>query len=372
MKITTNNSKPKRIFISADHGLAVFYFLQSDIVPTLLNSGAELIILTDDQTTELVSRRYGLPGVTVAGLRVDQIDHYTKNTSPSQQWWTDFLRRAGAAGGINLAVVDSYIRQVESEAHSRRKRLFPVMEGIAKVMRRSRPARDALRAYQRKFNPWLYKDMFEVYQPDLVIAGSPGFRGDRFLLREAAARGVTTAAAIISWDSSSSYGLPGADVDWITCWSEMQKRELIGGGDWEPESVNIGGMPPYDSYVRKEWVVPREKYFQSHNLDPDRKLISYASSFVSWSPNYQNVLALANQVIADQLIEPAQLLVRLHPIHMSGHYVSEANKIRQLAQDHTHIHVVEPVPLGDLGHYSGEDVAAVSYTHLTLPTTPYV
>lgn len=356
MNLITNKPKPKRIFICADHGLAVFYFLQSDIVPTLLDAGAELIILTEDHTTELVSRRYGHPGVTVTGLRVNQIEQYIKNTSPAQQWWADFLRRAGAAGGINLAVVDSYICQVENEAHSRRKRLFPVMKGMAKVMRRVRPARSALRAYQRKFNPQLYSDLFEKYQPELVIAGSPGFRGDRFLLREAAARGVTTAAAIISWDSSSSYGLPGADVDWITCWSEMQKGELIGGGDWEPESVNIGGMPPYDSYVRKEWVVPREKYFQSHNLDPARKLISYASSFVSWSPNYQNVLALANLVIADQLIEPAQLLIRLHPIHMGGHYVTEANKIRQLALAHPHIHVVEPVPLGELGHYSGEDV----------------
>lgn len=356
MNFITNKSKPRKIFISADHGLAVFYFLQSDVITTLLKAGAELIILTDDHTTNLISRRFGLPGMEVTGLRVNQIDQYIKKNSPSQQWWADFLRRAGAGGGINLAVVDSYIRQVENEAHSRRKRLFPVMKSIAQVMRRSRPARDTLRAYQRKFNPQIYRGLFEKHQPDLVIAGSPGFRGDRFLLREAAARGVTTAAAIISWDSSSSYGLPGADVDWITCWSEMQKRELIGGGDWEPGSVNIGGMPPYDYYVRKDWVVPREEYFQSHNLDPTRKLITYASSFVSWSPNYQNVLALANLVMADQLIEPAQLLIRLHPIHMGGHYVSEANKIRQLAQDHPHIHVVEPVPLGELGHYSGEDV----------------
>ena len=29
----------KRMFISADHGLAIVYFLQSDVVPTLLQSG---------------------------------------------------------------------------------------------------------------------------------------------------------------------------------------------------------------------------------------------------------------------------------------------------------------------------------------------
>ena len=189
-----------------------------------------------------------------------------------------------------------------------------------------------------------------------MIAGSPGFRQDRYLLREAASRRIPTAAAIISWDSSSSYGLPGADIDWITCWSEIQKQELIGGADWPAERVNVAGMPPYDGYVRGEWLLSRETYFQQHGLDPERKLLTYASSFVSWSPNYQNVEALANLVREERLVSPAQLLVRLHPIHMSGHYVAEADRIRALAQAHPHIHVVEPVPLGELGHYSGEDM----------------
>jgi len=37
-----------RIFISADHGLAIVYFLQSEVVPTLLKAGAEVVLLTDD------------------------------------------------------------------------------------------------------------------------------------------------------------------------------------------------------------------------------------------------------------------------------------------------------------------------------------
>jgi len=115
-------------------------------------------------------------------------------------------------------------------------------------------------------------------------------------------------------------------------------------------------MPPYDNYLNGEWVVPRQEYFQLHGLDPQRKLISYASSFVSWSPNIQNVQALADLVVSDKLSAPSQLLVRLHPIHMSGHYVAEADCIRHLARQHASVHVVEPVPLGALGHYSGEDV----------------
>jgi hypothetical protein len=353
--------QPKRVFICADHGLAVFYFLQSNIVQTLLDGGVEVVVLTEDHTTEQIRTWFGSPGLTVEGMRLDKIQAYQKKTSQTTQFWVDFLRRAGAANKTNLAVVDSYIQQVKYEAHPRRRQVFPLMEGVARMMRVFRPARQALRRYQDRFTANIYADLFEKYQPALVIAGSPGFRQDRFLLREAAARNIPTAAAMISWDSSSSYGLPGARVDWMTCWSEIQKRELMGGADWPDERVNIGGMPPYDNYLgdmlarKNTWVMPRQDYFNLHNLDPNRKLLSYASSFVSWSPNIQNVEALVGLITSQALSQPCQLLVRLHPIHMSGHYVAEADRIRELARQNKHIHVVEPTPMGALGHY-GEDV----------------
>ncbi len=254
----------RSVFIIADHGLAVFYFLQSDIIPVLLEAGVQVVVFTEDATAGLVAEKYGRPGLVVEGLRLDAVREYTRSVSPAVQWWLDFLRRAGAAGGTNLAVVDAYIQQVKSEAHPRRRRLFPIMEAVARTLRGSRTARRWLQNYQRRFTPSIYADLFDKYHPDLVVAGSPGFRQDRYLLREASRRMIPTAAAIISWDSSSSYGLPGAPVDWITCWSALQKQELMGGADWSAERVNVGGMPPYDGYVRKEWLLPREEYFRLH------------------------------------------------------------------------------------------------------------
>ncbi len=70
----------------------------------------------------------------------------------------------------------------------------------------------------------------------------------------------------------------------------------------------------------KKWLLPRAEYFQLHGLDPKRKLISYASSFVTFSPNIQNIEALADLVSGNQLSEPSQLLVRLHPNHFLDVY----------------------------------------------------
>lgn len=349
----------KRIFISADHGLAIVYFLQSELLSTLIKEGVEVVLLTDDALVGRIRERFGRPGLIVEGLRLEQAQQYFRQVSPARQWWLDFLRRAGASNRINLEAVESYVSQVKAEANPRRKLLFPLVQLLVALLRRSRSARRILLRAQSRFAPPIYSDFFEKYQPELVVANTPGWRYDRYLLREANARGIPTASVIVGWDNTSSYSLPGAPVDWITCWSEIQKEELLKGSDWEPGQVNIGGIPSYDGYFIKKWLMPRSEYFKLHGLDPNRKLISYASSFITFSPNIQNIEALAELISNNQLSEPCQLLVRLHPNHFMNvkRFTAERTQIRALADRVSHVHVVEPVPLGgSLGYYSGEDM----------------
>ncbi len=140
----------------------------------------------------------------------------------------------------------------------------------------------------------------------------------------------------------------------------VQKDELVYGSDWDAERVHIGGIPSYDGYFRKQWLMPRDEYFKLHELDPNRKLISYASSFVHFAPNFPNVEALAKLVASDNLAEPSQLLVRLHPSHFQDKpkmFGEERERIFALEEQYPHVHVVRPVALGgSLGYYGGEDM----------------
>jgi len=349
----------KRIFISADHGLAIVYFLQSDVVSDLLNAGIEIVLLTDDGLKERIQKTFGRDGLQIEGLRLKQARAYFLEENHFAQWWLDFLRRAGASNKINLEAVDSYVYQVEGEAHQRRKMLFPTMKGVVGIMRRSRRVRRSIIDMQERYTSSIYADLFERYQPEMVISSTPGWRWDRYLLRESAARGITNTTVIVGWDNTSSYSLPGAHVDWVTCWSEIQKKELVLGSDWDPEQVIIGGIPSYDGYFQKKWLMQQEDYHRLHRLDPERKLISYACSFISFSPNIQNIETLAQLVESDSLAKPSQLLVRLHPNHFMdvSRFAAEREQIRRLASEKPHVHVVDPVPLGgELGYYSGEDM----------------
>ena len=98
------------VAIAADHGLAVVYFLQSDVVDTLLEHGVQVLLLTDDFLTEQIEQRFGRPGMKVAGLRSDRARAYASSVHPEWQWWLHFLRRVGSSRRINTEAMDSLHR----------------------------------------------------------------------------------------------------------------------------------------------------------------------------------------------------------------------------------------------------------------------
>ena len=353
----------KKIFISADHGMAIIYFLQSDIIATLLEAGVEIILLTDDEIVPQLKSRFTHHGLTIEGLRLKQADEYAKKINPRLQWLLIYLRRVGASRRINTGAIDAHIWEVWGE-NGWKFRLGVWIPSALMIflLRNFSFARKLLVRIQKRFTPTpgLYTDLFEKYQPDMVIASTPGWRMDRYLLRESARRGIPNMTVIVGWDNSSSYNISGADVQWATCWSELQKQELVLGSDWNPEHVFVGGIPSYDGYIRKQWLMPRDEYFKLHGLDPNRKLISYASSFVHYAPNFPNIEALAKLVSADSLVEPSQLLIRLHPSHFQDKpqiFAEERQRVFNLEKKYPHVHVVQPVALGgSLGYYGGEDM----------------
>jgi len=355
---------PRRVFISADHGTAIIYFLQSDVVPTLLANDVEVVLLTDDQLRDAIQAKFGRPGLAVEGLRLQRAAEYAATFRPRLQWLlSSFLRRVGGSWKINTEAMDSHIWEVWKE-NSWKFRFGVWLPAVLAILflRTFPPLRRMLVEAQSRFQPRpaLYGDLFDRYRPDLVIASTAGWRLDRYLLREATTRGVPTMAAIVGWDNPSSYAIRGARLDYVTCWSDLQRDELHLGSDWPRSRVHVGGIPSYDGYVRRTWLIPRAEYFSLHGLEPDRKLIAYACSFVHFAPNLPNVEALAALVSSEELTKPAQLLVRLHPSHFQtrpGIFEEERRRIEALARQLPHVHVVQPVPLGgSLGYYSGEDM----------------
>ena len=349
----------KRVFVIADHGLALIYFLQSEVIKTLLKAGVEVIFFTDDDARQAIEARFHQPGLIFEGLRLEQCERYFQSVDPFIQRCLQMLRWAGGSKRINTTAMDGNYHLLAVGFSGRGRFVLPFLRAMIWLMRRSHWLRRIVVGAQNRYNPRLYQDLFEKYKPDLVVGRTPGWRMDRYMLREAAARGIRTAAVIVGWDNPSSYNLSGAPVDYITCWSELQKEELVLGSDWDPKRVHIGGVPAYDGYFKHEWLIPRDEYFRQHGLDPHRKLLAYACSFETLHPNFPNMAAIIELVNQDKLAEPCQLLIRFHPNHFipGSRFEGERLKVVEYVKNMPHIHIVEPVSLGGgLGHYSGEDM----------------
>ncbi len=282
--------------------MAIIYFLQSDVVPTLLDAGVEVLVLTDDETKDRIAQRFARPGLTFEGLRLKEANTYAKQQSDRACNGCSPTCGASAARGASTLkpwTATSGKSGWRTRGSSVWGSGFPLPWRSSFCGLSPSPAIFSCGYRTALFHANLYADLFESHKPDLVIASTAGWRLDRYLLREATLHNVPTMAAIVGWDNPSSYAIRGAPMDYATCWSQLQKDELVYGSDWDPERVHIGGIPSYDGYFRKQWQLPREDYFKLHELDPNRKLISYACSFVHFAPNYPNVEALAKLVSSE-------------------------------------------------------------------------
>ena len=350
----------KTVFISLDHGLGLAYFLQTDLTHRLLErKDLRIVFLVQDAFLPMVKKDFSDLNVIFEPMREAQAVQYSKQHLAGVQELFDYLRGSVLSPRVLLTYVDTHRQRKEYEAEGRRKSILKALRPVIKILRWSQLARRIFRrATYLLFTPHIYDDLFDHYQPDLIISNTAGWRLDQYLLREANRRGIRCATVIVGWDNPSSNGLPGAYVEDVNVWSEIHRKEMIDGVDWSPEHIHVGGMPLYDGYINHQWDIPRDEYFKMHQLDPNKSLIAYAATALSISPNLHIVKALAELVSSPALEKPAQLLVRLHPNHFKPmpHYRQECEAIIQLAKQYPDVHVVEPREVaGGLERYSGED-----------------
>jgi hypothetical protein len=359
----TDPSKPytSTVFIAIDHGIGMAYFLNTDLLRILLDHSVRIVLLVQDEMIEILKKQFNNErNIVVESLRLKDAKQYFTRYHGSLQANLDYIRRSSLGHKVLLTYVDTHRQRKEYEAESvRRKFGLILMRPLIWILRYSKIARHLFRKMlENLFTPELYSDLFEKYHPDLVISDTAGWRLDQFLLRQAHRENIKTSTVVIGWDNPSSQGLPGAEVDDIMVWSEIHKTEAVDGMDWEPANVHVCGMPLYDGYISGKWLIGRGEYFKIHSLDRKRKLIAFAATALSISPNLHIIEMLAEVINSGELDEPSQLLIRLHPNHFKSqpHYKEERKAIFALAGSTPNVQVVEPKEVREgMERYSGED-----------------
>src|SRR4030065_554774 len=132
------------------------------------------------------------------------------------RWCTSFKpmwRRLSSTRAL-----ESYVAQFVVEISPRQVPVLPLALALRFFLRRSAKWRRTLVRAQRRFTPHIYDDLFDRYTRALVVGSTPGWRYDRYLLRQAAARSVRPASRVGGWGNPGSYSLPGAGRGGYHCW----------------------------------------------------------------------------------------------------------------------------------------------------------
>ena len=165
--------------------------------------------------------------------------------------------------------------------------------------------------------PTIHDDIFKKHQPDLLVVTSLGtFDYDQLFMRQARKHGTKVISVLLSWDNTTTRGMPAAYSDKVICWTEIMKQELVDLNDIEPHKINVGGVALYDYYFNNNNFYSRSELYDIFNIDRKLNLIFFATK----SPNCYISNDYISQLILEainekRLIKECHLLVRLHPIY---------------------------------------------------------
>jgi len=341
-------SRRPTVLLAPDQGFSSRYLLRTDIYRTLKESGAHVVILSPHAREPYFAREFAAENVSLEYYDVAAALAYV--TSSWLQRRLRVLRDNTAKQSADLGTFEARRKADLARARWRQRITDRVSSVAVMLLRRSRLLRRSLVALESAlFAPRLYEPLFRKYRPDLLVVTSVGnFRGpDELLMREARRQGCKVASVVLSWDNSSSRGIGGATPDFVVAWTPTMKRELVEYQDLEGEQVFVGGVAHWDRYYSPGGRT-REELFRHYGLDPDRKLVLYATAApTGWAElNVEVVHLLGRAVTENRLASDCQVLVRLHPNYFSG--IREAiareplRQIEEAAAAYPHVHLTKP------------------------------
>lgn len=342
---TSHRDDAPTVFLVVHMGFAARYLLRTDIFSTLRAAGLRIVVLTPNPDEPYMVEEFADENVVLEGLRVDWGD---ATIALNSRLWSLFfyLRKFTIGDGHRSEALQDKYREFNDLVRTRSRLLAAGFRLALNALWRSRALRKLLLALETNlFTPAVHRDLFDRYEPRLVVTTSPGwFLPDAVVLREAAGRGIVTATAVLSWDNPTSKGYRGADPDQTIVWSDEMARQVAEHHDYPRQRIVIAGVPHFDDYVRDDALPPRHELFERLGLDPVRRLIVFATgSPGTFRSNVAVAEALARAAESDALGVPCELVIRVHPINFRPDYQTPLDEFRRLAAafEHTSLDIPE-------------------------------
>lgn len=291
------------------------------------------ILIYDGDTEKNILRSGTLDWLKKAGLRIVLLVRKSKDSDKVSYYKDNF-----AGENVLVEEIPSAMNRFEYYMYHLSWNTLPTKSAYVKrhdlyLIHRNklRYALESLVGFMGKFRwwrniiRWLYyvipdnycNDLFVKYKPDLVFAVNMFSAEDCRILRVARKKGVKTLTMAKSWDVPTTRGFTRVKADRILVFNEINKKEIINIGDYNPEKVFPVGFPQFDVYVKNIYS-DRENFFQKIGADINKKLILLAVPGDFKNPFSHEIMQDLNQAINEgRIVEPIQILARFHPKYPS-------------------------------------------------------
>ena len=184
---------------------------------------------------------------------------------------------------------------------------------------RSPSMADAIHRLEERLipTPRAYQELFERYQPSLVVSGDPLRPGDANLVAAARRGGVPSLGSVRSWDNILKHLRTRPDA--LTVWNARNTREAVEVDHYRRAQVTEVGAPQLDVYFRK----PRRTYTpEDVGLDPGKKTVLLATSSFTYDSDQTYLVDMLIEAIRNgEIRHPLQIVLRLHPDDRVGRYL---------------------------------------------------
>lgn len=179
--------------------------------------------------------------------------------------------------------------------------------------------------YQKEIrkNPFYseVKTLLQKENPKSIICAHQ--RGLKMPTIFAAAKdlGIPTTTVIYSWDNLPKARLAlRADNYWV--WSAYMKDEMaIYYPEIPQNNILVTGTPQFEFYEDKNNIIDKKLFYDTYNLDIDKKIICFSGDDELTSPDDPKYLEdVAEEITKAGLETQYQILLRRCPIDLSGRF----------------------------------------------------
>ena len=156
--------------------------------------------------------------------------------------------------------------------------------------------------------------LIERLRPDVLLAPTRvRAEGELELLKAARRAGVPTVAFAATWDALTSKGFFLLLPDWLLVWGDDNRDQAIEHHGVRPERIVVTGAPQLDVYGPDERWEGREAFLARRGIAPDRRVILFAGTTITYWEDEPRHLRALSAAVADGELKDCVIWYRPHP-----------------------------------------------------------